>query len=387
MVSSGGTIPAAAPNSTDKFGYDRVWDGERVVVVFDHHVPPGDEEIATQQAEITKWVTEMGVDHFYRGGSGISHNVLAEEGFALPGQVLVGADSHTVTLGAFGTYATGIGHTDLGNVLGTGNLWLRVPESIRIEVENQLVPPVAPKDLALKIMGELTAQGGIYKSIEYHGEGVRNLSMDGRQTLTNLSVELGAAAGIVPPDETTRNYLENRAIEDYNGVVPDEDANYDDEYRIDAEAIEPLVAEPSQVDNVTPVRDVAGTDVDQVFLGTCNNGRIEDIQSFATFLEGEQIDPGVDLIVVPGSKSVAKQMSQTGLNETLLDAGAMIETPGCGPCFGAHSGVLGRGETCLGTMNRNFPGRMGPGEIYLGSPETAAVTALYGVITDPREAV
>lgn len=366
-----------------ELGHESVWDPDRVIVAFDHHVPVSDPEIKDRMNEVRDWIRSQNITHFFDSGRGISHNILAEEGFSLPGQVLVGSDSHTTTHGAFGTFATGIGHTDLGSVLGSGELWVKVPETRKLKIDGSLPDGSSPKDLALQIMGELTAEGAIYEALEYQGSGVESLSIAGRQTLTNLAVELGASAGLIPPDSVTESYLEGRAQEAYDTVAPDDDASYVGEHVIDAGEIEPLVAKPSAVDNIASVSSVAGTEVDQVFLGTCNNGRFEDIQRFASVLTGESIAQDTDLIVVPGSKNVLEQMYETDIASPIVRAGGMISTPGCGPCFGAHGGVLGEGDTCLGTMNRNFPGRMGPGEIYIGSPETAAATAIYGEITDP----
>lgn len=368
-----------------QLGFETVARPDRVIIVFDHHVPSKDEEITNHMNEVEEWVTEQEIEHFYPAGSGISHNVITDEGYSLPGTLILGADSHTTTHGAFGAFATGIGHTDLGEVLGTGELWLKVPESRKIVVRNTLPDGATAKDLALTLMGEVTAKGAIYESVEYHGEGIEDLAMYERQTLSNLAVELGAMTGLVPPDETTREYLDGRARSEYEAVHPDDGASYVGEITVDASDVEPMIARPSQVDNVAPVAASQGTAVDQVFVGSCNNSRYDDVAAFAALLEGERVASGTDLIVVPGSKSALRRMNETSVSNTIIDAGGMIGTPGCGPCFGGHGGILGDGDVCVGTMNRNFPGRMGPGEIYLGSPATAAATAIYGEITDPRE--
>lgn len=368
-----------------QLGFDAVARPERVIVVFDHHVPSKDEELTNHMNEVEEWVREQGIEHFYPAGHGISHNVITEEGYSMPGTLILGADSHTTTHGAFGAFGTGIGHTDLGETLGTGELWLRVPESRKVVVRNALPAGSTAKDLALVLMGELTAKGAIYESVEYHGPGVRDLAMHERRTLSNLAVELGGMAGLVPPDDTTREYLDGRARSDYEEAHPDEDASYAGEHVVDAAEVEPMVARPSQVDNVAPVAECAGTDVDQVFVGSCNNSTYEDVADFASLVEGERVAAGTDLIVVPGSRAALRRMNEEGVSNDIIDAGGMIGTPGCGPCFGGHGGILGDGDVCVGTMNRNFPGRMGPGEIYLGSPRTAAAAAIYGEITDPRE--
>lgn len=366
-------------------GYEQVAVPDRAVIAFDHHVPSSDPTITTHMNEMREWLNRQGVEHFYDSGSGILHNIVAEEGYALPGQLIIGSDSHTTTHGAFGMFSTGISHTDLAQALGTGELWVKVPETRKIIVDSELPDGVSSKDLGLAIMGELTASQAIYDAIEYVGDGIEALEMHERQTITNLAVELGAQTGIIPADDVTEEYLDGRARESFDPVYADGDATYTDVHEIDGSSIEPLVAEPSAVDNVGTVRENAGTDVDQVFVGTCNNGRFEDIQAFANVLGGERVAKQTDLIVVPGSANAYKQMNETGITNQIVDAGGVVNPPGCGPCFGAHGGLLGEGDTCVGTMNRNFPGRMGPGEIYISSPETAAAAAIYGEITDPRE--
>jgi methanogen homoaconitase large subunit len=368
-----------------ELGFDAIAHPDRHVVVFDHHVPSKDSLITDHMNEVEAWVRDQGVEHFYPAGSGICHNVLVEEGFTTPGALILGADSHTTTHGAYGAFGTGIGHTDCAEVLGTGTLWLRVPESRRVVVEHTLPPHTSAKDLGLFLMGELTASGAIYEAVEYHGTGVEALAMHERRTLSNLAVELGAMAGLVPPDETTTDAVEDIARLALDPVLPDVDADYVGEARIDARAVEPLLALPSRVDKIDPVADHAGVKVDQVFVGSCNNSDFEDVAAFARLVEGETVASGTDLIVIPGSRQALFRLNEEGFTNAIIEAGGMIGTPGCGPCFGAHGGILGEGDVCLGTMNRNFPGRMGPGEIYLGSPETAAAAAIYGEVTDPRE--
>lgn len=369
----------------EELGFDTVAHPERAVIVFDHHVPSKSDTITDNMNEVEAWVRKQDIEHFYPAGNGISHNVLIENGYSMPGKLILGSDSHTTTHGALGAFASGIGHTDLGELLGTGELWVRVPESRKVVIEGTLPDGVGAKDLGLELMDRLTAKGAIYESVEFHGEGAADLGIHERQTLSNLAVELGAMAGIVLPDETTEEFLDGRARQEYEPVLPDEDAPYVDEHYIDAETLEPLVAMPSQVDNIGTVAENSGTEVDQVFLGSCNNSSYEDIAAFASLLDGERVASGTDLIVVPGSRATLERLNETGVSNTILEAGGMIEPPGCGPCFGAHGGVLGDGDVCVSTMNRNFPGRMGPGEIYLGSPQTAAAAAIYGEVTDPRE--
>ncbi len=371
----------------EQLGFDRVATPEKVILAFDHYVPSPNEQTTGQMNVLAEWVVEQGITHFFDAGSGISHNIMAEQGYSTPGSLILGADSHTVTHGAFGAFATGIGHTDLGEVLGTGELWLKVPETHRVILEGELPHGVDAKDLALGLMREFTTKGAIYDAIEFHGPGVANLEIHQRQTIANITVEMGAMAGMFLADELTEAFLDGQAKLPYEQVTPSATATYSSERVFEVEALEPLVAKPYAVDNIDSVASVAGTSVDQVFVGTCNNSSWGDIQEFATMMDGDEVAEGTDLIVVPGTKETLKRMNETGVSNQLIDAGAMIGTPGCGPCFGAHGGILGEGDVCVGTMNRNFPGRMGPGEIYLASPTTAAASAIHGSITDPREVV
>lgn len=370
-----------------QLGFEEIKHPERVIMAFDHYVPSPNEQTTDQMNVLAEWANEQGITHFFDAGTGISHNIMAERGYSVPGALILGADSHTVTHGAYGAFATGIGHTDLGEVLGTGELWLRVPKTQRVEVDGSLPDGVGAKDLALALMDAVTAKGAIYDAIEFHGPGIEALAMHERQTLANITVEMGAMAGIVPPDDRTVAHVEGRAVRSFDPVRPDPDATYDTVRRVSADDLEPLVAKPSAVDNIDTVAAVEGTEVDQVFVGTCNNSSYADIAAFATELKGHEVADGTDLIVVPGTRDTLMQLNERGLSNTIIEAGGMIGTPGCGPCFGAHGGILGEGDVCVGTMNRNFPGRMGPGEIYLASPQTAAATAVRGAIADPRRGV
>ncbi len=371
----------------EQLGFEQVAEPDRVILAFDHYVPSPNEQTTDQMNVLEEWVDEQGITHFFEAGTGISHNVMAEQGYATPGSLILGADSHTVTHGAFGAFATGIGHTDLGELLGTGELWVKVPETHRVTLTGSLSAGVEAKDLALALMRSFTTKGAIYDAVEFHGPAVRSLEMYQRQTIANITVEMGAMAGIFPADEVTESHLSGRSKRPFERVEPTDSAEYKSERTIDMSSIEPLVAKPSAVDNIDTVANVAGTEVDHVFVGTCNNSSWDDIASFASLMDGHQTASDTDLIVVPGSKETLKRMNDTGVSNQLIDAGAMIGTPGCGPCFGAHGGILGEGDTCVGTMNRNFPGRMGAGEIYLASPATAAASAITGSVTDPREVV
>jgi methanogen homoaconitase large subunit len=373
-----------AVKSFRDMGVESVWNPERIVIPFDHLVPANTETTASLQNDIRNWIHDQKIEHFYEIGDGVCHQVLPENGFAMPGKLLVGADSHTCTYGAFGSFATGVGATDMAEIFASGKLWFKVPESIKITVDGTLKNHVYAKDLTLYIVGKMGSAGATYKAVEFYGDVIENLSISGRMTLCNMAIEMGAKTGIVPPDDKTFEYLKNRAVEDYEPVYSDEDAIYSEEYHINADELEPQVAKPHSVDNVFNVNDVSGTKVDQVFIGTCTNGRLEDLEVAAEILKGKKVS--VRTIIVPASRSTMMEAVNNGTAEILLDAGATFGTPGCGPCLGGHMGVIGEGEVCVSTANRNFKGRMGKGGyIYLASPATAAASAITGEITDPRD--
>jgi len=305
----------------------------------------------------------------------------------LPGRLIVGSDSHTTTYGALGAFAAGIGRSEAAVIWATGDIWLRVPPTLRIEVSGSIPSGVAAKDLILAIIGKLGADGGLYRAVEFCGSTVRSLSMGGRMTLCNMAAEMGAKIGYVEPDGVTLRYLARRARHGFEPVFSDADADIDEVIEIDASKLVPQVAKPHTVDNVAPVTEVAGTPIQQAILGTCTNGRVEDLWVAANRLRGRVVHPRVRLLVFPASSQVYAEALRLGLLADLLGAGAVIMNPGCGPCLGAHQGVLAPGEVCLSTANRNFRGRMGckDAEIYLASPDTVAASALAGCIADPRE--
>ncbi len=373
-----------AVNAFKKMGAKKVWDLGRIIIPFDHIAPANNETAAKLQQSIRHWIKEQGIPNFFDVGEGICHQVLPEHGFAMPGKLIIGADSHSCTYGAFGAFATGVGATDMAEIFATGKLWLRVPQTIRITVEGKIAEGVSAKDLTLYIIKKVGADGANYKAIEYYGEAISALSMPERMTLCNMAIEMGAKAGIVPPDNKTDDYLKGRAHEKYTQVFADKEAEYSDEFNLDISELEPQVARPHEVDNVFPVGDVAGTPIDQVFIGSCTNGRYEDLEVVAKILNGKKVRART--IILPASREVLIKATESGIITMLLKAGAIIAPPGCGPCLGAHMGVLCEGETCLSTSNRNFRGRMGAGGlIYLASPETAAASALTGKIADPRD--
>jgi len=352
----------------------------------DHAAPAPRKELAAVQQRLRRFADEKG-GRFYPPGAGICHQVVAEE-WVSPGQIVLGADSHTVSGGALGAFSTGMGSTDIGIALAYGKTWLRVPESIRVEFQGQLALGVYAKDLVLTLIAELGDDGAIYKALEYGGPVLEGLSLEERLTLSNMAVEAGGKAGLCPSDEATRSYLEEQGrLDDYQEIQPDPGANYERVVELDLSDLTPRVAKPHFVDNVTSVEEVQGLEIDQVFIGTCTNGRYSDLQIAASILEGRTVASGLRLVIGPASRNVYKKALQNGVIEILLEAGAVILPPGCGPCVGVHQGVLADGERCLSTANRNFKGRMGnpQAEIYLASPATAAATALTGKITDPRE--
>ncbi len=368
----------------EAMGVERVWDAGKIAIVFDHIAPANTERTATLHANIRSWARNQGLTHFFDVGSGICHQVMVEQGFSLPGPLIVGADSHSCAYGAFGAFATGVGATDIAEVFATGTLWLQVPETMKISVTGKPPRHVTAKDVILKIVGTVGADGASYRALEFYGTTIERLSVDGRLTVCNMAIEVGAKAGIIPPDDKIFEYLTDIPTHlSYQACYADARASYVDELTLSARDLPPQVACPHRVDNVKDVDDVAGTPIDQVFLGSCTNGRLEDLQVAAHILRGEHVS--IRTIVVPASKSTLLASIRAGVLETLIEAGATVCSPGCGPCLGAHNGVLGHGETCLSTANRNFRGRMGAdGAIYLASPATAAATALAGEITDPR---
>ena len=355
------------------------------VVVLDHACPAPTTKHAQNHKVIRQFVADQGIEHFYDVGRGVCHQVLAEEGFALPGALIVGSDSHTPTAGAFGAFAAGIGRSEMAAIMATARIWLRVPESLKIVVHGRLREGVTSKDLALHVIGDLGADGGLYQSVEWHGEGVEALDQESRMVIPNLMAEMGAKNGYIPPNEVTLKWLEGRARVPFEPVYPDGDAAYARVVEYDAGEIEPVVAKPHTVDNVAPVREVAGTHIDEAFLGTCTNGRLSDLAAAARVIAGRKVAPGVRLIVIPASSEVYLAALDAGYLRTFVEAGAVVESPGCGPCMGNHLGVPAEGEVAVSTANRNFRGRMGTkeSEVYLASPLVVAASAVAGQIIHP----
>jgi len=352
----------------------------------DHAAPSPRKELSNDQKLIREFATKIGAD-FNPPGEGIIHQLMVER-HVNPGDLAIGADSHTCTYGALGAFATGMGSTDVAIGIVLGKNWFRVPESFRIEVNGKFPEGVYPKDLILTIIGELGVDGANYKALEFHGETIDSMSMDGRLTMANMAIECGAKVGLFKSDEVTRKFLAERGREDkFREIKPDEDAEYEKELYFDASDLEPVVSKPHNVDNVASVSEVEGTAVDQVYIGTCTNGRLSDIEIAARILKGRKVKEGVRLIVAPASREIYIKAMEAGYLKTIVEAGGLIAPPGCGPCVGIHMGILADGEVCISTQNRNFKGRMGNPEsyIYLASPATAAASAITGEITDPRK--
>lgn len=377
---------AAIIKEFQKLGVAKVKAPERIVIVLDHIVPAADEKYAQNHKSIREFVAAQGIPHFYDINAGICHQVLPEQGFALPGLVIVGSDSHTPSYGALGAFATGIGRTETACTWATGEIWLRVPETMRVDLAGGFRPGVFAKDLSLKLIGDHGAEMANYKAVEFAGPAAGGLGVGARLTLANMSAEMGAKNGYFAPDEKALRWLEGRARGPFTVIVSDPDARYESVLAYDLDALEPQVACPHTVDNVQPVSAVAGKPVHQVLIGTCTNGRLEDLEAAAAILKGRRVHPSVRVLVIPASWEVYREALGSGALATLVDAGCVILNSGCGPCLGAHEGLMAAGEVCLSTSNRNFQGRMGhrDSEIYLASPATAAATAVAGVITDPR---
>lgn len=375
-----------------ELGARHVKDPEKLCIVLDHASPPPTPKHAQNHNEIRTFVQEQGIAHFFDIGRGISHQVLSEEGLVLPGDLILGADSHTTHYGWLGAFGAGIGRSEVAVLWATGQIWLRVPESIRIYLHGMLPPSVTAKDICLLLNRELGADGGLYYSIEFAGSGVHNLSLESRMVIPNSMAEIGVKNAYLPPDEAVFTYLAARSgqtIEDLRAraIYPDADATYAAEYDLFLDRLEPLVACPHSVDNVQPLSAVAGRRVDMAFLGTCTNGRLEDLAIAAEVLRGRRVHPKTRLIVIPASQQVLQQALRQGILATLLEAGAILGTPGCGPCMGNHLGIPAAGEVVISTANRNFRGRMGQpdAEIYLASPAIVAASAVLGHIGSPLE--
>jgi 3-isopropylmalate dehydratase large subunit len=363
-----------------------VWDPDRVIIVFDHMVPAPTIAAAELHRKIRAFIAEEGIQNVFQ--EGICHQVLVERGFILPGGLVVGADSHSCTYGALGCFGTGMGSTDVAVIFATGRSWFRIPETMRVTLHGELQQGVYAKDICLALAARLDVDGATYMALEYGGDAVRAMEISERMTLANMSIEMGAKAGLVEPDERTLAYVAPRARDEFEPIHPDR-PEYAHLIELDVSDLVPQVARPNEVSNVGPVDEVEGTPLDQVFIGTCTNGRLDDLAIAAQIIKGHTVHPNTRLIVTPASRDVYVEALKRGYIQTLVEAGAQVTNAGCGPCIGRHQGVLAGRERALTTQNRNFRGRMGDptSEIYLGSPATAAASAVAGHIADPRRFV
>jgi len=367
-------------------GFNKVFDTKKVAVVPDHFTPNKDIKAAEQCKLIREFAHEMQIENYFEVGEmGIEHCLIPEKGLAVPGDLIIGADSHTCTYGALGAFSTGVGSTDMAAGMVTGKLWFKVPSAIKFILKGKPQGWVSGKDVILHIIGMIGVDGALYKSMEFMGEGLNYLSMDDRFTMSNMAIEAGAKNGIFIVDQRTLEYVKEHSDRPYKIYEPDEDAVYDEVYEIDLSGIRPTVAFPHLPDNTRTIDEVGDIAIDQVVIGSCTNGRIEDLRVAAKILKGKKVKKGVRCIVIPGTQKIYLQALKEGLIEDFVEAGAVFSTPTCGPCLGGHMGILAKGERAVSTTNRNFVGRMGhaESEVYLASPAVAAASAITGKITDP----
>ena len=369
-----------------QIGVKNVNHPEKIVIILDHCIPAASEKYASNHKIIREFVEEQDIENFFDINVGVCHQVLPEKGYALPGTLILGADSHTTTHGAFGAFAAGIGRSEVASIWANDKIWLKVPETIKIEVSGKLPIGLYPKDIILHIIGNLGADGVLYKSVEFTGNIIKEMDISGRMTLCNMSVEMGAKNAYVEPDEKTVQWLSSRTKKKYEIIKSDPDAVYEKVIKYQVNELEPQIACPHTVDNVKPVSEVIGTKINQALIGTCTNGRINDLKIASEILKDKTIFKNTRLLVFPASMEVYTEAMELGILKELVKSGAVIMNPGCGPCLGAHEGALAPGEICLSTANRNFKGRMGckDAEVYLASPATVAASALSGEITDVR---
>jgi len=375
---------AAIAKKFKQIGISKVIHPEKIVIPLDHCVPAATEKYAANHKEIRGFVREQKIENFYDINTGVCHQ---EKGHVLSGTLILGADSHTTTYGAFGAFSTGIGRSEVASTWATDEIWLRVPETIKINIEGDVPSGVYPKDIILHIIGDLGADGALYRAVEFSGKAISEMGISGRMTLCNMAVEMGAKIGYVEPDDKTIQWLASRTDRKYTIIKSDADAEFEKIINYDISGLEPQVACPHTVDHVKAVSSVVGTKINQALIGTCTNGRIDDLKIASEILRDKKISDRVRLLIFPASMEVFSQAMELGILQELVKSGAVIMNPGCGPCLGAHEGALAPGEICLSTANRNFKGRMGckEAEVYLASPATVAASSLYGEITDVRE--
>lgn len=383
------TTPVAI-NEFNKIGINKVFDKEKIAIVPDHFTPNKDIKSAEQCKMCRDFSNSMEITNYFEIGQvGIEHALIPEKGLVVPGDVVIGADSHTCTYGALGAFSTGIGSTDMAFGMATGKAWFKVPEAIKFNITGKLSPYVSGKDVILHIIGMIGVDGALYKSMEFVGEGIKNLTMDDRFTMANMVIEAGAKNGIFPVDEKTIEYVKEHSTKPYTVFEPDEDAIYCETYHIDLSTIKLTVAFPHLPDNTRTIDEVGNIIIDQVVIGSCTNGRIDDLRAAASIFKGNKIHKTVRTIIFPATQKIYLQAIREGLIEIFIESGACVSTPTCGPCLGGHMGVLASGERCVSTTNRNFVGRMGHvnSEVYLSSPAVAAASAILGKISSPEEVV
>lgn len=387
VLSNDVTAPIAI-KEFKKIGVDKVWDPTRIALVPDHYTPNKDIKSAEQAKMMKEFAREQGITHYYEiGCMGVEHALLPEQGVVVPGDVIIGADSHTCTYGALGAFATGVGSTDAAAGYATGEAWFKVPASLKFNVEGELKPWVSAKDIILHIIGMIGVDGALYQAMEFTGSTIRGLDMDGRMTICNMAIEAGGKSGIIEVDEVTRAYVTGRAEREWVEYHSDADAEYAHVYEIDAADIQPTVAFPHLPSNTRPAAESRDVKIDQVVIGSCTNGRLEDLRISADILKGRKVHEDVRLIIIPATQQIYRDAMHEGLFDIFLDAGAAVSTPTCGPCLGGHMGILAAGERAVATTNRNFVGRMGDptSEVYLSSPAVAAASAVAGHIALPED--
>ena len=387
-MSHDGTSPPAI--KTFEKVADKVWNPEKIAIIFDHNVPANTIGSAEFQKVCRDFIKKQGIKNNFIHGEGICHQVVPEMGLVEPGKVIVGADSHTCTYGAFGAFSTGMGATDLAMVWATGKTWFMVPQAIKMEITGELNQYIAPKDIILNIIGEIGIAGATYKTAEFCGETIENMGVEGRATMCNMAIEMGAKNGIMEPNKEVIDYICKRTYKkenDLNIIKSDSDATYEKEMHFDITDMEPQIACPNDVDNVCDISKVEGTSIDQCLIGSCTNGRLSDLKEAYEILKGQKINDDIRLLILPASREIYKQAMQLGYIEAFIDAGAIICNPGCGPCLGGHMGVLSEGEVCISTTNRNFKGRMGDpkSSVYLSNSKVVAASAIEGVIINPKD--
>ena len=370
-----------------EMGGKKVWNKDKVSFVFDHYSPAPTLKAADNHKQMREFCKEQGIEKLFDINKGICHQVLPEAGLVYPGMILAATDSHTTTQGAFGAFGTGVGATDLASILISGELWFKVPEIIKIEINGELKPGVMAKDIILNILGELGQDAAVYKAVEFSGSTVEKMDIDERMVLCNMSVEMGAKTSYIEPDEKTYDFLKDRIDVEYDPVFSDEDYEYDAVYEFNVDELTPRTAKSHSIDNIASVAEVNEEEIDQIFIGTCTGGRLNDLKTAAQIIKGHKVADGVRLLVIPASDEVYQKALDAGYIDIFLKSGATVSNPGCGPCLGAHQGVLASGESCLSTSSRNFPGRMGSTEakIYSVSPATAAISAIKGRLKKAEE--